>query len=200
MPKRISILPHHELEELETRYRQSKESVERNQYQIVWLLRSGKTTSEVSEVTGYSLRWIYSFVHPESGETYWWVLPRVNTDLFNQVLADFAQEFGLGDYPRSTAGGNRKHVLLAVDRAGWHMSKELQISHGLHFEFLPPYSPELQPAERLWTLTNEPIANNYFESIEELEDALVARCQVLLEHKAFISRLTYYHWWPKSAI
>ncbi|WP_414590200.1 winged helix-turn-helix domain-containing protein [Scytonema sp. PCC 10023] len=58
MPKRISVLPHHELGELETRYRQAKGSVERSQYQIVWLLRSGKTTEEVSEVTGYSLRWI----------------------------------------------------------------------------------------------------------------------------------------------
>jgi hypothetical protein len=58
MPKRISIVQHHELDELETRYRQSKDSVERSQYQIVWLLRSGKTTQEVSEVTGYSLRWI----------------------------------------------------------------------------------------------------------------------------------------------
>lgn len=135
--------------------------------------------------------WVYGFVHPESGETYWWVLPRVNTHLFNQVLADFAREFGLGD---------RKHVLLTVDRAGWHMSKEVQIPHGLHLEFLPPYSPELQPAERLWTLTNEPIANNYFKSINELEDALVARCQVLLEHKGFISRLTCYHWWPKTSI
>ncbi len=58
MPKRISVIQHHELDELETRYRQAKDSVERSQYQIVWLLRSGKTTEEVSEVTGYSLRWI----------------------------------------------------------------------------------------------------------------------------------------------
>jgi len=29
------------------------------------------------------------FVHPQSGETYWWILPKVNINLFNRVLADF---------------------------------------------------------------------------------------------------------------
>ncbi len=41
----------------------------------------------------YKWLWVYSFVHPESGETYWWLLPFVNTQLFNRVLADFAREY-----------------------------------------------------------------------------------------------------------
>ena len=40
--------------------------------------------------------WLYAFVHPKSGETYWWILPYVNTEIFNQVLEDFAHKFGLG--------------------------------------------------------------------------------------------------------
>jgi hypothetical protein len=34
--------------------------------------------------------WVYGFVHAASGETYWWILPKVNIDLFNRVLADLA--------------------------------------------------------------------------------------------------------------
>ncbi|PMB44434.1 hypothetical protein CEN39_28255, partial [Fischerella thermalis CCMEE 5201] len=45
--------------------------------------------------TQYQWLWLYGFVHPESGENYWWILPYVNTELFNRVLADFAQEFEL---------------------------------------------------------------------------------------------------------
>ena len=45
-----------------------------------------------------------------------WILPYVNTELFNQVLTDFAAEFGLGA---------NKHILLAVDRAGMLTSKNL---------------------------------------------------------------------------
>jgi hypothetical protein len=98
MPKRITINPHLSVKELENRYRAAKNPVERSHYQIVWLLAQGKTTEEVAAVTGYCREarvhwryqwlWLYGFVHPESGETYFWILPRVNITLFNQVLAD----------------------------------------------------------------------------------------------------------------
>ena len=39
--------------------------------------------------------WLYAFVHPKSGETKAWILPYVNTEIFNKVLEDFAREFGL---------------------------------------------------------------------------------------------------------
>ncbi|MDF5733453.1 MAG: transposase [Rhizonema sp. PD38] len=78
--------------------------------------------------------------------------------LFNQVLADFAREFKLGQ---------DKHIILTLDRAGWHTSKDLEISVGLHLEYLPPYSPELQPAERLWPLVNEQGANRSFNTLED---------------------------------
>ena len=58
MPKRLSLLPHLSCEELEERYRQASDAVERSQYQILWLLAKGKQTQEVREATGYSLRWI----------------------------------------------------------------------------------------------------------------------------------------------
>lgn len=133
--------------------------------------------------------WLYAFVHPKTGETYWWILPYVNTQLFNQVLADFAQEFGLG---------TDKRIILAVDRAGWHTSKSLKIPEGLHLIFLPSYSPELQPAERLWTLVDEPIANQSFETLHDLEDVLFHRCQTLLRQPDLIRGLTGFHWWLQT--
>ena len=132
--------------------------------------------------------WLYAFVHPKTGDTYWWILPYVNTRLFNQVLADFAREFKLGD---------KKHILLAVDRAGWHISHELEIPEGLHLTFLPSHSPELQPAERLWTMVDEPIANQSFETLDNLELCLFHRCQSLLQQQDLIQELTGFHWWIK---
>jgi len=75
--------------------------------------------------------WLYDFVHPHSGQTYWWILPYVNIQLFNQVLADFAQHFGIGE---------KKQVVLVVDKAGWHSSPKVKIPQGLHLEFLPSHS------------------------------------------------------------
>ena len=65
---------------------------------------------------------------------------------------------------------------------------------GITIEFLPPYSPELQPAERLWQLVDEPLVNQYFETIDELEDILVKRCCLLTEMREEIRNLTNYHW------
>jgi transposase len=77
-------------------------------------------------------------------------LPYVNTELFTRVLADFAQAFEVGE---------QKRILLVIDPAGWHISQKLKIPEGIHLLPLPSHSPELQPAERLWPIVNEPIAN-----------------------------------------
>ena len=75
-----------------------------------------------------------------------------------------------------------------------HRSKKVIIPKGIEIEFLPPYSPELQPAERLWKLIDEPLINQYFETINEIENILVKRCCVVSDMKNEVSKLTNYHW------
>lgn len=62
MPRRTQLQPHLSLSELETRYRQAHDPVERSHFQILWLLAQGKTQAQVGEVTGYSRRWISRLV------------------------------------------------------------------------------------------------------------------------------------------
>ncbi len=113
---------------------------------------------------GYKWTYLYGFVHPESGEVYWLILPTVNTELFSMALSEFAKE--------EVGASEEKRVLLVVDQAGWHTGGEVEIPEGIHLEFLPSGSPELMPAERLWPLTNEAVANRLFEEIGEIEEAL----------------------------
>jgi hypothetical protein len=49
------------------------------------------------------------------------------------------------------------------EQAEWKKNLETKVEQ-IHIE--NPDSPKLQPAERLWTLTNEPIANRSFESLD----------------------------------
>ncbi len=58
MPKRLTIAPHQKTDELFDRYRQEKDPLNRSQYQIIWLLASGKKTEEVAETTGYTIYWV----------------------------------------------------------------------------------------------------------------------------------------------
>ena len=144
----------------------------------------GSNTAKVQ--SRYEWFWLYGFVHPKSGETYWWLLPQVNIELFNRVLADFAAHFGIGP---------NNHVVLVMDQAGWHTSKKVVLPEGLHLAFLPPYSPHMQPAERLWPVVNEALANQVFDSLDALLERAEQRCRQLLGLTDFISGLTQFHWW-----
>jgi len=64
MNKRITIQAHLSGEQVESRYRKAQDPVpvERSHWQIIWLVAQGKTTSEITEVTGYCANWIYTIV------------------------------------------------------------------------------------------------------------------------------------------
>ena len=63
MPKTLKLQPHLAKEELEDRYREARDPVERSHYQILWLISEGKTTRQVMEATGYSRGWIQQLAH-----------------------------------------------------------------------------------------------------------------------------------------
>lgn len=139
----------------------------------------------------YEWVYLYGFVHPQTGRTEWFIIPKVNVQWFNLVLENFAKQ---------VAASQDKIILLVVDRAGWHMSEKVIVPPGIFIEPLPAYSPELQPAERLWQLADEPLVNKSFDKIDDLEEVLASRCQILsttMSEK--IKNLTFYHWWPETA-
>jgi len=139
----------------------------------------------------YEWTYLYAFARPKTGEVYWLILPTVSAEAFSMALENFAGEVG---------AGKSKRVLLVLDRAGWHTAKKkLRVPEGVHLEFLPSHSPELQPSERLWPLSEEGVANRHFEEIEELEEALVERCVALGDQPEVIRSYTRYHWWPNAA-
>ena len=111
----------------------------------------------------------------------------VDTAAMDQVLAAFAAD--VGAVPT-------KRVVLVLDNDGWHTSPRLAIPEGLHRAFLPPYTPELQPAGRLWPLRNDAPANRDHADLPALEDAVADRCRQPLAQPATIRAHTAYHWWP----
>src|SRR5215472_1065067 len=58
MPKYVHLAAHLNSDELEQRYRQTSDPVERSHTPIIWLLACGKCVRDVAEVTGYCTNWI----------------------------------------------------------------------------------------------------------------------------------------------
>lgn len=137
--------------------------------------------------------WLYlvAFVHPETGRTSFWIVPQLNAEIFAATLAAFVEEQGFDE---------RKRLLLVLDGAGWHTAGRVRAPAGGAFILLPPYSPELQPAERLWPISNEPLANRVFRSLADLEEVVARRCCQLAEMRAYLRQLCFYHWWPSTRL
>jgi hypothetical protein len=62
-----------------------------------------------------------------------------------------------------------------LDGAGWH-TEPLAVPEGIRLVFLPPYTPELQPAETLWVHVDEPLANQHFNTLADLDEVVAERC------------------------
>lgn len=88
--------------------------------------------------------------------------------------------------------------MLVLDGAGWHRSDDLVMPAGLQLALLPPYSAELQPAGRLWPLVNEVVANQFFEHILWLEDAIEAGCVELMVAPEQVRARCDDHWRPRD--
>ncbi len=103
------------------------------------------------------------FVEPATGATVWNISDGIGKQLFELVLADFAKSVG---------AGKDKRIVLQLDNAGWHGPANLAVPDGVRLVFQPPHSPELQPAEHLWPFVDEPLANGYFKTLPELDQAV----------------------------
>jgi transposase len=136
----------------------------------------------------YEWRYLVGFVHPASGRTVFHLATSISVPVFEAELAAFAN---------AVRASSTKQIVLVLDRAGWHSTQRLCVPDHVHLLFLPAYSPELQPAEHLWSLTNTALVNRHFASIEELEDAQAERCVALEDHRDLVRATTLFHWWPQ---
>lgn len=132
----------------------------------------------------YKWIYVYGFVEPSSGKTHWLLLPSVSLDLMQLALDSFAQEHVQED----------KIIVLLWDQAGFHQTARLTLPEGLEALPLPPYTPELQPAERLWPCLREAIANRWVSSLDKLEDLLCKRIKKLIKTPEVIQHLTGFQW------
>jgi transposase len=92
----------------------------------------------------YTLHLYFAAVEPATGRDFCLVLPAVSTAAMNEFLRRFA----------ATLPGD-EHAVMLLDGAGWHTGRDLAVPHNVMLLHLPPYSPELNPVERVWLYLRE---------------------------------------------
>ncbi len=116
-----------------------------------------------------------------------------------QTIWLLAKGYSIAEVSEMTSFGTRWiEQLLARYNAGWHGEAGLNLPEGMRLVFLPPYSPELQPAETLWALVDEPIVNQHVETIEQLDEIIARQCVARAAQRDTIRTRTDFQWWPKQ--
>jgi transposase len=125
----------------------------------VWAPRGSRPTAV--KQTRYEWVYLYAAVEPETGASVALQAPNVNTVTMNVFLKMLADELGPKD-----------HAVLIMDQAGWHKARKLIVPDNITILYLPPYSPELNPVERLWAyLRSHYLANRVFDNYDHLLEA-----------------------------
>ena len=104
----------------------------------------------------------YTSVCPETGENYSIISPVNNTEAMNLFLEEFGKSY------------NHYRIILCLDGAGWHTSKNVKLPEKIQLLKLPPYSPELNPTEHIWDYIREQkkFNNHTFSTLDEVEKQL----------------------------
>ncbi|GAB4303987.1 MAG: hypothetical protein Fur0025_45570 [Oscillatoriaceae cyanobacterium] len=87
---------------------------------------------------GFSCFYLYGLGEPRTGDSFFYEFSHLDTIGFEKFLKLFSQKYP-DDY----------HI-IQVDNAPSHTSECLEIPENIILLFQPPYSPEVNPIERLW--------------------------------------------------
>lgn len=127
--------------------------------------------------------YVYAAVCPKTGQTFSLILPDADSEMMNLFLCELKQYYK--DY----------RVIMVADQASWHKSATIKKDKNLRFIFLPPASPELNPAEHLWDHIREKyFANRSFDSVDDLEIKLERAFHDVYLDKDTIRSLTSFSW------
>ena len=117
---------------------------------------------------GYQWAYIFSAVRPDTGDDVTLVMPSVNAKVMDLFLAHFADTLD-----------QDAHAVMMCDGAGWHDERALTVPDNVTLALLPPYSPELNPVERVWLYLRERFLS--LRVLDDTEAIIDACCQAWID-------------------
>ena len=125
----------------------------------VWARRG--TRPRAVRDTRYKWAYIFGAACPARATAAGLVMPFADTEAMNAHLAEIARAVA--------PGAPGAHAVLVLDGAGWHGAGDLVVPDNISLLTLPPYAPELNPIEYVWSyLKLNPMANLAFFDLEAL--------------------------------
>ena len=108
----------------------------------------------------YKWLWLWGCFSPLTGDAFYWETANVDNAIFEAFLKDFSQ----------TRPGELK--VMIIDNAGFHACQNITLPDNIRLVRIPAYSPELNPAEKVWQWMKDKVAMKFFESTKALQDKI----------------------------
>ncbi len=131
--------------------------------------------------------YLYGAVCPQDGTCVYLIMPTSNTECFQNFLNVLSRRFA------------RQDILLVLDGAPNHRSRDLVVPDNITLLFLPAYAPELNPKENLWDEIREKIFKNYaLKSIDAVCTKLDAAIGYIERKPNLVKSITSFPYIAKS--
>lgn len=115
--------------------------------------------------------YLYGAFSAINGESLMLELPYCNTECFQLFLNEFSKQ-------KPT-----ELKVVVLDNGRFHKSKRLIIPENIVLIFLPPYSPELNPAEKIWWFIKQEFVCKSFSDINCLSKYICSIVRKSLDKK-----------------
>ena len=126
--------------------------------------------------------YVYAAVAPAEGKMLSLILPSADTEMMSLFLEHVSTTFA------------NYFIVMQVDQAGWHGSKDLKIPANMRLIPQPAYSPEVNPVEHVWEeLREKHLANLALASLDAVIDRV---CEGLNQLEADPERLRSMTYFP----
>jgi transposase len=115
--------------------------------------------------------YLYGAVDPLSGESFFFEFSHLNAECFQLFLDEFSKA-----YPHNLN-------VIQLDNGRFHSAKNLTIPDNIVFLFQPPYSPDVNPIERVWQSMKDKLCWINFKNLDELRKEVDSIIQLLIPEK-----------------
>jgi transposase len=135
-----------------------------SRFGLLTILRRMITAKGVKPVAPFLHRfdnlYLFGAFSPITGDSCILEMPHCNTDTFQLFLDHLSNQ------------NPAEFKILILDNGAFHHAARLQIPYNTALIFLPPYSPELNPAEKMWRYFKDRVSMIAYNSLELLQQKL----------------------------
>ena len=134
---------------------------------------------------GYEREFVYVYgaVSPLQGDLDWMICRQMNTSHMGEFLSQVSQAH------------RDDFIIMVVEGASSHVSKELAVPDNVRRLRLPPYAPELNPQEHIWDeLREKEFPNRVFADLAAVTRQLESGLPKLAANTESVRSITAWPW------